>query len=78
MFIGYASEDDSFAQYIHDSLGRIVQIQPYKAEIYVEYGENFKQRIQNDLHESHSMIVLLTDNGKSSNGLIKKLDLHLR
>jgi len=66
VFIGYASEDDSFAQYIHDSLGRIVQIQPYKAEIYLEYGEDFKQRIQNELQKSHSMIVLLTDNGKNS------------
>jgi hypothetical protein len=66
VFIGYAGEDDSFAQYIHDSLGRIAQIQPYKAEIYLEYGEDFKQRIQNELHESHSMIALLTENGKSS------------
>ena len=66
VFIGYAGEDDKYAQYIHDSLARIVQIQPYKAEIYLEYGEDFKQRIQNELYESHSMIVLLTDNGKSS------------
>lgn len=65
-FIGYASEDDSFAQYIHDSLSRIVQIHPYKAEIYLEYGEDFKQRIQNELSESYFMIVLLTEDGKSS------------
>lgn len=65
-FIGYASEDNQYAQDIHDSLARIVQIQPYKAEIYLKYGEDFKQRIQNELHESYFMIVLLTDNGKNS------------
>jgi hypothetical protein len=66
VFIAYAGEDDTSAQYIHDSLTRIVQLQPYKAEFYLEYGEDFKQRIQNELHESHFMIVLLTDNGRSS------------
>ena len=62
-FIGYSSEDDDLAQYIHDSLGRIVQIQPYKAEIYPDYGEDFKKRLQNELYESHFMVVLLTNNG---------------
>lgn len=62
-FIGYSSEDDNLAQYIHDCLERIVQIQPYKAEIYPDYGEDFKERLQNELDNSHFMVVLLTNNG---------------
>lgn len=52
-FIGYSSEDDELAQYIYDSLDRIVQIQPYKAEIHPKYGEDFKEKLQNELYESH-------------------------
>lgn len=66
VFIGYSNEDNEMAQYIHDCLGRIVEFLPYKAELYQEYGEDFKQRIQNELYESQFMIVLLTENGKSS------------
>ncbi len=63
VFIGYSSADNDKAQYIFDWLGRIVQIQPYKAEIYPQFGEDFKKRIQNELDTSQFMIVLLTNNG---------------
>lgn len=63
VFIGYSSEDNDKAQYIFDCLGRIVQIQPYKAEIYLQFGEDFKKKIQNELDTSQFMIVLLTNNG---------------
>lgn len=66
VFIGYSSEDDDKAQYIHDCLSRIVEFRPYKAELYKAIGEDFKQRIRKRLHESHFMIVLLTNNGKNS------------
>jgi len=66
VFIGYSSEDDDKAQYIHDCLARIVQIRPYKAELYQAYGEDFRQRIQRQLEESHFMVVLLTSSGKNS------------
>jgi hypothetical protein len=66
VFIGYSSEDNDKAQYIYNCLGRIVQFVPYKAELYKAYGEDFKQRIQNELYESHFMVVLLTENGKNS------------
>ena len=66
VFICYSGEDNDKAQYIHDCLARMVQIIPYKAERYQAYGEDFKQRIQERLHESHFMIVLLTNNGKNS------------
>jgi len=62
-FITYSGEDENLAQWIYDSLGRIVQIQPYKAEIYPDYGEDFKKRLQDELYESHFMVVLLTNNG---------------
>ena len=63
VFIGYSSEDDELAQYIHDCLKRIVQIQPYKAENYLQFGEDFKKKIQNEQDTSQFMIVLLTNNG---------------
>lgn len=62
-FIGYSREDKTLAQSIHDSLTRIVQIQPYLAEIYPNYGEDFKERIKNELDNSFFMVVLLTNNG---------------
>jgi len=62
-FIGYSSEDKNLAQYIHDCLERIVQIQPYLAEIYPSYGEDFKKTLQNELYNSKFMVVLLTNNG---------------
>jgi len=65
-FIGYSSEDEKLAQYIHDCLGRIVQIQPYKAEIYLEFGEDSKKKLQNELDNSYFMIVLLTHKGMRS------------
>jgi len=66
VFIGYSSEDNDKAQHIHDSLRRIVQIQPYKAEFYPDYGEDFKERILNKLYESYFMVVFLTANGTRS------------
>lgn len=65
-FIAYAGEDERTAQYIHSSLGKIVQIQPYKAENYLDYGGEFKQRIQNEIVDSIFMVALLTENGKNS------------
>lgn len=65
-FIGYSSEDDKLAQYIHDCLERIVQIQPYKAEIYLEFGEDSKKKLQNELDNSYFMVALLTDKGMHS------------
>lgn len=66
VFIGYSSEDNDKAQYVYDCLARIVEIIPYKAEMYPAFGEDFKQRLQNELYESHFMVVLLTNNGKNS------------
>ena len=66
VFIGYSSEDNDKAQYIYNCLARIVEITPYKAELYKVYGEDFKQRIQNELFSSQFMVVLLTENGKNS------------
>lgn len=66
VFIGYSSQDNDKAQYIFACLGRIEELTPYKAELYPVYGEDFKQRIQNELHQCHFMIVLLTENGKNS------------
>ena len=62
-FIGYSNEDKNLAKYTHDSLERIVQIQPYLAEIYPDYGEDFKKRLEDELYDSHFMIVFLTNNG---------------
>lgn len=66
LFIGYSSEDKKFAQYIHDCLDRIVQIQPYLAEEYLNYGEDWKIRIMNELDNSDFMVILLTDSGTRS------------
>jgi hypothetical protein len=66
VFIGYSNEDNEMAQYIYHCLGRIFEFLPYKAELYQAYGEDFKQRIQDELYASHFMVVLLTENGKNS------------
>jgi len=66
VFIGYSSEDKKLAQYIHDCLIRIVQIQPHLAEEYLNYGEDFKEKIMNELDNSSFMVILLTDNGTRS------------
>jgi hypothetical protein len=66
VFIGYAKEDDDKASYIFSCLNGIVGIQPYKAEFFKECGEDFKEKIQRELTDSHLMIVLLTENGKNS------------
>jgi len=74
VFVGYASEDNDKAQYIYYCLGRIVEILPYKAELYKAYGEDFKQRIQKELEESHFMVVLLTNNGISSQWVNQEIE----
>jgi len=66
VFIVYSKEDNGNAQYIYNCLTRIVELIPYKAELYKAYGENFKQRLQRELAESYFMVVLLTENGKNS------------
>ena len=65
-FIAYANEDNKIAQLIHDSLSTIAELQPYKAENYPSYGEEFKQRIQAEIINSFFMIVLLTKKGRAS------------
>ena len=60
------NEDNKIAQLIHDSLSTIAELQPYKAENYPSYGEEFKQRIQAEIINSFFMIVLLTKKGRAS------------
>lgn len=66
IFIAYASEDDSLATLIHNCLVKIKEFLPYKAEIYQEFGDDFKQRLERELSQSFAMVVLLTENGKNS------------
>jgi hypothetical protein len=66
IFISYAGEDNNLAQLLYDSLGRIVQFSPYKAENYLSFQEGFKQRIEAAIIDSFFMIVLLTEKGKES------------
>lgn len=65
-FIAYSSENDEYAKNIHDSLEHIAEVTPYKAEKYPDYGRDFKKRLQNQLFESHFVVVLLTSYGISS------------
>jgi hypothetical protein len=66
IFISYANEDNNIAQLLCDSLGRVAQFRPYKAENYPNFKVGFKQRIQGAIIESFFVIALLTENGKSS------------
>jgi hypothetical protein len=66
IFISYASADNNLAQLLCDSLGRIVQFKPYKAENYLSFDVGFKQRIQGAIINSFFVIALLTESGKSS------------
>lgn len=77
IFISYAGEDNNLAQLLHDSLGRIVQFRPYKAENYLSFEEGFKLRIQNEIINSSFMIVLLTEKGKSSQFVNQELGFAL-
>lgn len=77
IFISYAGEDNNLAQLLYDSLGRIVQFRPYKAENYLSFEEGFKQRIQNEIINSFFMIALLTEKGKSSQFVNQELGFAL-
>jgi hypothetical protein len=66
IFISYAGGDNDLAQLLYDSLEKIKQFRPYKAENYLSFEEGFKQRIQNEIINSHFVILLMTENGKSS------------
>jgi hypothetical protein len=77
IFISYAGEDNSLAQLLYDSLGRIVQFKPYKAENYLNFQDGFKQRIQSEIINSFFMIVLLTEKGKSSQFVNQELGFGL-
>jgi hypothetical protein len=66
IFIAYAREDDQLATLIHNCLAKINEFIPYKAEIYQEFGDNFKQRLERELSQSFAMVVLLTENGMNS------------
>lgn len=66
VFIGYSSNDNDKAQSIYDCLSRIVEITPYKAEIFLDYGEDFRKRIMSELENSRFVVVLLTNNGVSN------------
>ncbi len=62
-FITYSREDEQYATSIFNSLNRIVEIIPFKAEVFPIYGKDFKQKIEDALSESTFMVALLTDNG---------------
>jgi len=66
IFISYSAEDSKMAEYIYNCLSRIVEFIPYKAEIYQEFGKDFRERLQRELSDSFSMVILLTENGKNS------------
>ena len=66
VFIAYSGADEKYASYIYSSLDRINEITPYKAEIFLNYGEDFKTRLEKALSDSTFMIVLLTEKGVSS------------
>jgi hypothetical protein len=77
IFISYSGEDNGLAQLLHDSLGRIVQFRPYKAENYLSFQEEFKKRIQDEIINCNFVIVLLTENGKSSQFVNQELGFAL-
>ncbi|MCW4028899.1 MAG: toll/interleukin-1 receptor domain-containing protein [Candidatus Bathyarchaeota archaeon] len=77
IFISYASADNNLAQLLCDSLGRIVQFRPYKAENYPSFEVGFKQRIQSAIINSFFVIALLTESGKSSQFVNQELGFAL-
>ncbi len=77
IFISYSSADNTLAQHLCDSLGRIVQFRPYKAENYLSFEVGFKQRIQDAIINSFFVIALLTESGKSSQFVNQELGFAL-
>jgi hypothetical protein len=66
VFIGYSKEDEKYAESLRQSLGKIIELIPYKAEVYKQFGEDFKNRLRNEIASSQFMVVLLTENGKNA------------
>lgn len=66
IFIAHSSRDEQLARKICNTLLRVNEFRPYLAQDYPSYGESFKERIQNAIFDCNYFIVLLTENGISS------------
>ena len=73
VFIAHAHEDKVLARKVKDTLDRILELSPYLAEDYQLAGENFKERIMNDIYQSQCFIVFLTENGIESQWVNQEL-----
>ncbi|GAG70259.1 unnamed protein product, partial [marine sediment metagenome] len=61
IFIAHTSENQEYARYICSSLSNIVEFEPYLAQDYPIYGENFKYRIQNAIEKCNVFIVCFSE-----------------
>lgn len=66
IFIAHASEDAEYVRGIRDRLSNICEFEPYLAQDYPSYGENFKTRIQNAIESCDFFIVNMTANTLSN------------
>jgi len=60
IFIAHASEDEPLARTIYENLDYIVEFHPYLAQDFANYGEDFKERIQNVISQSRFFIVIFS------------------
>jgi len=61
IFIAHTSENEEYARYICSSLSNIVEFDPYLAQDYSSYGENFKDRIQDAIENCNIFIVCFSE-----------------
>ncbi len=77
IFIIYSGEGSKMAEYIYNCLTRIVEFIPYKAEIFHEFGKDFRERLQRELSNRFSMVILLTENGKTPQWVNQEIEYAL-
>ena len=61
IFIAHTSENEEYARYICSSLSNIFEFEPYLAQDYPSYGENFKDRIQDAIENCNIFIVCFSE-----------------
>jgi len=61
IFIAHTSKNEEYARYICSNLSNIVEFEPYLAQDYPSYGDNFKDRIQNAIENCNVFIVCFSE-----------------
>lgn len=73
IFIAHTSKNEEYARMICSSLSNIVEFEPYLAQDYPSYGENFKDRIQNAIENCNIFIVCFSESALTNQWVNQEL-----